>query len=393
MKDENSDPFGGMDPAVQSLKAWKHPRKLGTIAVEPGRILPPTEDIRAREFDPNHCAVLEKRLQATGSSNAKGVKLVVLNQTLEAQWLAANEATRMSMFQEGTEFHNAIMSSPLLAIGGDHTRSAVTNLNLKYPLSVKWQMFKAVTVFISSDTPACHQMLKDMGIMYNAKQYHKDMGYADRMLITHKYFKVMGCLGKGNRRSAEVKTWCERQGALADIPPNSWSQYSACAKLDGTAWLYMEAILKGQYGTKIGRGSFPPTVPTSQSPFIKILTCPNDIIEHTLREVYNGILPISQLNNAAENYKAYALTKEMIIWVVQKESLQDCDAKAVGKAYPYLLSRGFILEFVTGIKSLQKKNTGMTATDVPTWLKSKVNAHLNEKKLVWILNLFVLNQC
>ena len=50
-------------------------------------------------------------------------------------------------------------------------------------------------------------------------------------------------------------------------------------------------------------------------------------------------------------------------------------------------------DLLTGIKSLQKKNTGMTATDVPAWLKSKVVAHLNEKKLVQILNLFFSNQC
>ena len=46
------------------------------------------------------------------------------------------------------------------------------------------------------------------------------------------------------------------------------------------------------------------------------------------------------------------------------------------------MSRGFILEFVPGVKSVVKKNTGITAVDAPVWLKSKVLAHLVEKKQV-----------
>ena len=389
VKDDDEDPFGGMDAGVRELKVWKNARKVGAIDIEAANILGPTEEIRAREFDANHCAVLEKKLQATGSSNAKGVKLVVLNQALETQWLAADSATRKAMFQEGHEFYKAIMASPLYAVGGDHTRTAVTNLNQQFPHMLKWQMFKQVTVFVSSDTPPCHQMLKSMGVMYNAKQYHKDMGFADHILIIHKYFKDKGMLVKGVRRTEEVKIWCERQGALAGIPKNSWSQFSACAKLDGQAWYYMEAILKGQYASKIGRGSFPANVPTSQSPFIKIMTCPNDVIESTLKEVYNGTIGISQLNTAAENYKAYALAKDMIVWVVQKETCENCSEKTVRGSFPYLMKRGFILDFVPGVKALMKKNSGLVATDVPVWLKSKVTTYLMETSMVKILRSFL----
>ena len=72
----------------------------------------------------------------------------------------------------------------------------------------------------------------------------------------------------------------------------------------------------------------------------------------------------------------------MIIWIVQKETSQGCNEKTVATAYPYLMSRGFIVEFVLEVKSVVKKNTGITAVDAPLWLKSKVLAHLNEKKQV-----------
>ena len=79
--DIKMDPWGGMDPHVQKLKAWSL-RKLGSIRIQPGDILGPLDEIRAREFDPAHCAKLKKRLQATGSSNSRGVKLVVINNVL-----------------------------------------------------------------------------------------------------------------------------------------------------------------------------------------------------------------------------------------------------------------------------------------------------------------------
>ena len=74
------------------------------------------------------------------------------------------------------------------------------------------------------------------------------------------------------------------------------------------------------------------------------------------------------LANEAENYKAYALTKEMIIWAVQVESTQDCDEKTVARGYPLLMSRGFIVEFVLGVKSLMKSTKGLTALDCPPWI-------------------------
>ena len=40
------------------------------------------------------------------------------------------------------------------------------------------------------------------------------------------------------------------------------------------------------------------------------------------------------LANEAENYKAYTLTKEMIIWAVQVETTQDFDEKTISRAYP-----------------------------------------------------------
>ena len=151
-------------------------------------------------------------------------------------------------------------------------------------------------------------MCKDLGVMYNSKQYHKEMGFADRLLLTHKYFEQKGQLEKGMRRTPEVTAWCDKQCALAHILTNSWSQYAAAARLEGNSWLYMEAILKGKYGTAIKRGHLPGTVPTTQSPMIKILTCPPDVIKDALKRVYNGTLSITMLHNEAENY---CITKPM----------------------------------------------------------------------------------
>ena len=114
--DIDIDPWGGMDLQVQKLKLRKKARKVGPVRIKPGEILGPIDDIRAREFDPAHCAILKKRLQATGSSNSKGVKLVVLNQALETAWLSASEQERLAMFTEGHGFHSAVRSE--LKYGG-----------------------------------------------------------------------------------------------------------------------------------------------------------------------------------------------------------------------------------------------------------------------------------
>ena len=118
----NVDPWGGMDPQVKQLKDWKNLRKLGSIRIRPGEVLGPLDEIRAREFDPLHCAALKKKLQNTGSSNSRGVKLVVLNQNLETAWIAASsDLERKNMFTEGHAFYNAVMVEPKYAVGGDHT--------------------------------------------------------------------------------------------------------------------------------------------------------------------------------------------------------------------------------------------------------------------------------
>ena len=376
------DPWGGMDPQIVELKAWKNARKMGKISIKAADIQGPTDDIRAREFDPAHCAVLKRKLQTTGSSNSKGVKLVVISEELEHAWLTASKQEQLAMFTDGAQFYGEVMSMVKYAVGGDHTRFAVTELNLEYPDYVKWKLFKKLTILVTGTTPDAYQMCKDLGVMYNSKQYHKEMGFADRLLLTHKYFEQKGQLEKGQRRTPEVTAWCDKQCALAHIPVNSWSQYAAAARLEGNAWLYMEAILKGKYGLAIKRGHLPAVIPTSQSPMIKILTCPSDVVEKTLASVYNGTLSISMLNNEAENYKAYAMTKEMITWAVAMESSQACNERVVAKAYPTLMSRGFILEFVPGIKSLMKSAKNLEAQDCPPWIKVKVVEHLRYKQQV-----------
>jgi hypothetical protein len=210
------------------------------------------------------------------------------------------------------------------------------------------------------------------------------MGFADRMMLTRRYYADMGMLDKGKRRTEEVIAWCEKQCALAGIPTNSWSQYAACARVDAESWVYMEAILKGQYASKIGRGAMPGTVPSSQSPFIQIMTCPPDIIKYHLEQVYNGKLSITGLRIAAENYKAFALAKEMIIWTVERTLSQGMTEELVAKTFPFLMSHGFVVNHVQGIKMLLGKNKKMTKTDCPPWLKEKVCAHLREKTLVII---------
>ena len=70
----------------------------------------------------------------------------------------------------------------------------------------------------------------------------------------------------------------------------------------------------------------------------------------------------------------------------QAKSIKNNNERTVRTAFPHLMSRGFILDFVPGVKFVVKKNTGMGPTDAPLWLKVKVVAHLNENKLVLILN-------
>ena len=360
------DPLGGMTTEVQVIKVWKKEHKLGTIGIKPSDINPPTEEIRARDFDHEHCAILKKKLQSTGSANAKGIKLVVLSGELETAWLRAMDNERLAMFTEGHAFRSAVMALPKYAMGGDHSRAAVTELAHEYPKQEKWQFYKKLTIFVCGTTVDDFQMAKDVGVMLNSKQYHKEMNYADRILNTHKFFALKNCLGKGSRRSPEVTAWCAQQCALGGIPIGSWSQYSAAARLDGNSWLYMEAILKGKYGAAIKRGAFPVVIRTTQSPFVKILSCPPDVIESTLKDVFNGKISVAMLANAADNYKAFALAKEMIIWAVEVANTQHYDEAAIGRAYPFLMTRAFILDFVTPVKAMIKANKNVASEDCPS---------------------------
>ena len=376
------DPLGGMTTEVQVIKVWKKEHKLGTIGIKPSDINPPTEEIRARDFDHEHCAILKKKLQSTGSANAKGIKLVVLSGELETAWLRATDNERLAMFTEGHAFRSAVMALPKYAMGGDHSRAAVTELAHEYPKQEKWQFYKKLTIFVCGTTVDDFQMAKDVGVMLNSKQYHKEMNYADRILNTHKFFALKNCLGKGSRRSPEVAAWCAQQCALGGIPIGSWSQYSAAARLDGNSWLYMEAILKGKYGAAVKRGAFPGVIPTTQSPFVKILSCPPDVIESTLKDVFNGKISVAMLANAADNYKAFALAKEMIIWAVEVANTQHYDEAAIGRAYPFLMTRAFILDFVTPVKAMIKANKNVASEDCPSWIKSKVFDFLRLKEQV-----------
>ena len=157
----NIDPWGGLDPQVQKMKVWKKARKLGLVRIKAADILPPFEEIRSRDFDPAHCAILKKKLQATGSANAKGIKLAVVNQELETAWLtAASDQDRVAMFTAGHAFHTAVMAEPKYAVGGDHTRTAVTELHQEYPLNEKWLEYKGLTTIICGTSPEALQQCK-----------------------------------------------------------------------------------------------------------------------------------------------------------------------------------------------------------------------------------------
>jgi hypothetical protein len=84
----------------------------------------------------------------------------------------------------------------------------------------------------------------------------------------------------------------------------------------------------------------------------------------------------------AENYKAYALAREMIIWAVQSATTQSFSEEAIARAYPHLLTKGFILDFVLGVKNMMKNRSGSGASDCPPWIKSKVIEHLRFKEQV-----------
>ena len=374
------DPWGGVDPGIMELKKWKAVHKLGTLDVVPGEILGPDESYRARPFDDAHCDILEEKLKTMGSSNSKGVKLVVFSAPLETEWLAADKATKEALFKKGTKFYEAVSALAKHAIGGDHTRTAVARLNARNPAVEKWTLLKKVTILlVGHHSTENHANLRDLGVMYNAKQYHKDMGYADRMIIIHKYYEEQGMLAKNKHRTKIVKVWCARQCALAGVPENSWSQYAAAARLDGEAWKYMEAILLGKYGLKIGKGHIPATIPVTQSPFIKLLCCPDEIVVFYLKQVYEGKLSIPSLNNSAENYRAFALTKLMVCWAVEQNTLTSASEESVEKAWPQLMTDVFIRDQVTGIKALSKTNKKIGPADCPLWLREKVVCHIQSK--------------
>jgi hypothetical protein len=371
-----------MNPAVRQLKVWKAAHKLGRIEIKPSEILPPLEIFRARDFSHSHCEILKRKLMSTGSGNAKGVKLAIYNAAIEQEWLAADPETQRLMFSPGHDFYKRAMAQKKYALGGDHTRSAVTDLNKAYPAVLKWQKFERVTLIVGGDSLASSSTLRDLGVLYNSKQYHKEMGYADRILLIRKFYTENDMLKKGGRRDTETKEWCDKQCALAQIPPNSWSQYAAPARVDAASWTYMEAIMKGQYAKAIGRGTLPGTIPTTQSPFNQMMTCPADCIFIHLQQVYNGTLAISGLNISAANYKAYQLAKQMIMWTVEHNSQQGATEEIIEDTWPFLLSRSFIVTFVAPIKELMKKQKKVGKGDCPSYIKDKVLAHIRAMKSV-----------
>ena len=108
------------------------------------------------------------------------------------------------------------------------------------------------------------------------------------------------------------------------IPENS-SEYSAPARLEGHAWKLMEAIMKGEYASKIKRGALNPIIPTTQSPMSR----PKNAIILHLQQVYDGKMALAGLNNAAEKYKAFALGQEMIRFAVTSQPNQPCSQEVL----------------------------------------------------------------
>ena len=101
-----------------------------------------------------------------------------------------------------------------------------------------------------------------------------------------------------------------------------------------------------------------------------------------MKDVFNGKISVAMLANAADNYKAFALAKEMIIWAVEVANTQHYDEAAIGRAYPFLMTRAFILDFVTPVKAMIKANKNVASEDCPSWIKSKVYDFLRLKEQV-----------
>jgi hypothetical protein len=85
------------------------------------------------------------------------------------------------------------------------------------------------------------------------------------------------------------------------------------------------------------------------------------------------------LNNSADNYRAFALTKEMIVWAVEQNTMTNATEEGVALAWPQLMTDAFIRDQVSGIKALSKANKKIGPADCPMWLREKIVTHIQLK--------------
>ena len=90
---------------------------------------------------------------------------------------------------------------------------------------------------------------------------------------------------------------------------------------------------------EVGKGALSPIIPTTQSPFTKMMSCPNDVIIYHLQEVFDRKMYIAGLNNAADNYKAFAIVQEMIRFVLSAQLNQPCSQEVLDETYPFLIQQ------------------------------------------------------
>ena len=136
--------------------------------------------------------------------------------------------------------------------------------------------------------------------------------------------------------------------------------------------------MKGEYASKVGKGALSPIIPTTQSPFTKMMSCPNDVIIYHLQEVFDGKMSIPGLNNAADNYKAFAVVKGNDSICCKCAAEPSLLPRSVGGNLTLSCIKQVALHFLIAVRILQKKQKNVNAACLSN-LKEAVIAHINRK--------------
>jgi len=209
-------------------------------------------------------------------------------------------------------------------VAGDHTQSALHELNRRYPRNKKWSQITG-TLLICRRTVQNMQTLKSWGILDNIKgQKRTTVSFANKISSIHEDFQqIRDSINPKDKQYKdlimEVKKMRMRD---YDMSKNSFGQLWNLAARTGDVWKAIDNIMHG-------RVSKPKKfkMPRSCSCFTNMGNIPNCDLVVMLNEVVKCHITLSEFSKGCKRYKARARVQTEVLEYLSMEDWEEAQAK------------------------------------------------------------------